>query len=207
MREKRTAHRRPKRLLVRFGEEGLDRTGFTSDVSTSGMFVVSSTLPPLDSQLHCQLFFGETDFAYFEGRVARHRLVPVELRAIAKAGFGVAFLTPGQLLADVLRRPGERSAEIGPRFRIDVPSHEALLALWNRELQSGAVFITSEQHLNRNDLAEIELALAFAPGNPPLRFAARVREVLQVPGRPAGIGFEFIDRSALVAQIRSLLGR
>ena len=206
--EKRSTPRIRKRLLVHYGENGLDRSGFTTDVSAGGMFVVSSTLPALDTRLHLQLFFGEGDFTYFEGRVARHRLVPVELRSIEKAGFGVAFLTPEELLAEPLK--AQRAAgpvEGVPRFRIDVATQPALRELWDRELKHGGIFITSERTPGRDELAEIELGLAFAPGAPALRFAARGLQVLQVPGAAAGIGFEFLDRRTIAERLQPMLGR
>lgn len=206
-REKRSAPRIRKRLLVHYGVNGLERSGFTADVSTTGMFVVSSTLPALDTRLHLQVFFGEGDFTYFEGRVRRHRLVPVELRSIEKAGFGVELLTPAQLLADQLKQRGAAPVEALPRFRIDVPTQPALRDLWERELKHGGIFITSERTPGRNEIAEVELALPFAPGSPSLRFSARVLQILQVPGAAAGIGFEFVDRRSVSEKLEPMLGR
>jgi hypothetical protein len=205
-REKRSAARIKKRLLVHYGEHGLDRSGFTADVSTTGMFVVSSTLPALDTRLHLQVFFGEGDFTFFEGRVRRHRLVPVELRSIEKAGFGVEFLAPAALLADRLRRRETGPVESVPRFRLDIRSAPALRELWERELKHGGIFITSERTPGRDEIAEVELALRFAPGEPSLRFPARVLQILQVPGAPAGIGFEFLDRRGIAEKLQPMLG-
>lgn len=206
-REKRSAPRIRKRFLVHYGENGLERSGFTADVSTTGMFVVSSTLPALDTRLHLQVFFGEGDFTYFEGRVRRHRLVPVELRSIEKAGFGVEFLTPAQLLADQLRGRSAAPVEAMPRFRVDVSTGAALRELWDRELKHGGIFITSDRTPGRNEIAEVELALRFAPGAPSLRFSARVLQILQVPGAAAGIGFEFVDRRSVTEKLEPMLGR
>lgn len=206
-REKRSAPRIRKRLLVHYGVSGLDRSGFTADVSTTGMFVVSSTLPALDTRLHLQVFFGEGDFTYFEGRVRRHRLVPVELRSLEKAGFGVEFLSPAELLADRLKKRDAGPVESVPRFRLDIRSRQSLRELWDRELRHGGIFITSDRTPGRDEIAEVELALTFAPGEPALRFSARVLQILQVPGSPAGIGFEFLDRRGIEEKLQPMLGR
>ena len=108
--EKRRNRRYAKRFKVRFGVKDLSLTGFTNDVSATGMFVVTTTQMAIGQRVHVEVLLDGDEKLYFEGAVARLTLVAPELRQIMKGGFGLRFLTGAELIP---------LAELG-RPRIDV---------------------------------------------------------------------------------------
>ena len=71
-------------------------------MSTTGLFIISASLPKLDTRLHIQLFVEPERCLFFEGEVRRHKLVPAELRTIERGGFGVRLLSPREVLTSAL---------------------------------------------------------------------------------------------------------
>src|SRR6266852_5976837 len=107
MKERRGQKRFRRRFMVRYGERELSHTGFTQDVSRGGAFIVSPYRPPLDAHLHVQVYLDNETSVYFEALVRRHKIIPPELRSLEKGGFGVRFLLPDELLADILVESGD----------------------------------------------------------------------------------------------------
>src|SRR5262249_17782196 len=102
VKERRQHKRFKRRYMVRYGERELTHSGFNFDVSRGGCFIVSPYRPPLDANLHVQIFLEPETSVYFEAQVRRHKVVPPELRSVEKGGFGVRFLRPDEILANIL---------------------------------------------------------------------------------------------------------
>lgn len=215
MTEKRRPKRYPRRLTVRFGEgDKLDRTGFTTDISITGLFVVAPvTAPSIDTRLHLQIMLEGGKFLFVEGTVRRHKTPPRELQAMEHKGFGVRFLTADEILTEMVPKaaPAEReviseSSVVGvkqlppetdaPRSRFEVPfaTQSDLKAAWERELKLGGVFVPKTDW---GVTAQSEVVLVFVFG-----FAGKR---IDVPSRvlaitPTGVAFGF-DRTKLQPQI------
>jgi len=110
---RRTAERLPKRIEVRFWRRGNPQAhaGYTIDVSKSGIFLgTSQTLEP-GERLRLELV--ERDRAFMvEGQVARVHRVSLALRHIEQSGVGVRFLTPAELLQEILGTRGKGGARL-----------------------------------------------------------------------------------------------
>lgn len=110
--QRRRPKRYPRRLTLRYGEKELERAGFTLDISATGAFVVAQqTPPPVNARIHLQLMTEKGGSIFFEGIVRRHKIPPVNLRSAEKMGFGVRFLTPAELLAEMVPHAGEKTAD------------------------------------------------------------------------------------------------
>ncbi len=214
--EKRRPKRYPKRLTVRFGEgEKLDRMGFTTDISISGLFVVAPVMaPPIDSRIHLQIMLDGGKFVYLEGIVRRHRTPPRELAAMEHKGFGVRFVTPDELLGELVPKaaPAEREvvpdtsqvnvAQLPPEPRegeYEVPFATAadLKASWERELKLGGIFVKSNWPVTPQSEVLLVFVLAFANKRVDVR-----SKVLAIT--PTGVAFGF-DRAKLQAEIAAYL--
>lgn len=87
MAEKRTFPRLGKRLIVEFVSEGVARTGFTHDVSHTGLFVAAAHLPKMGEPLSLTLNLGEGKKISMEGTVVRGRRAPTSLAFSEPSGF------------------------------------------------------------------------------------------------------------------------
>lgn len=100
---KKRPKRYPRRLTLRYGEKELDRTGFSNDISVTGIFIVAQTLPPpIGSRIHLQLMMDGGKSIFLEGVVRRHKIPPAELRGLERTGFAVRFLTPEELFPEIV---------------------------------------------------------------------------------------------------------
>jgi hypothetical protein len=198
MAEKRQQRRFKRRLMVKFGEKELSQSGFTADVSSSGLFIISSALPALDARLHIQLFVEPERYVFFEGEVRRQKVVPMELRSIERSGFGVRLLSPRELLQQTLGQQLNIH-----RFELVYPTRALFQQAYERELRMGAVFVSTSRQLPRDTPVVLNLLL---------EFAARVLELEAVvvqafppgSGPLVGLALAFKDRAQADALLRSV---
>jgi hypothetical protein len=100
---RRTAERIPRRIEVRFWRRTSSQphTGFTLDVSKSGIFL--STTQQLEPGERIRMEFTERDRGFMvEGQVARVHRVSLALRHLEQPGVGVRFLTPAELIQELV---------------------------------------------------------------------------------------------------------
>jgi len=89
MAEKRFSTRRKRRYLVEWMAEGNLCTGFTQDVSPTGIFVRSERIPKIGAVLTMQLLLPGSERLRLRGTVVRSHRLPQNLRAVLPSGFGL----------------------------------------------------------------------------------------------------------------------
>lgn len=194
MAEKRQHRRFRKRYTVRFGTEDLSKSGFTGDISKGGAFIVSTHIVPLDTRIHLQVQLDPKNFAFFEGIVQRHRRVPPELRQVEPGGFGVRFLYPGEVIADMV------SSNM-PTFELHFSSAEQLRTTYERELRMGGAFIVTDKVLRTQDKVLICLCLDYA-GALVEQEASVVHITLPQGTNRAGVSVMFGDKAELDQKLK-----
>ncbi len=202
MAEKRQQRRIKRRLMVRYGERELTQSGFTGDVSTTGLFIISSSLPQLDTRLHIQLFVEPERCVFFEGEVRRHKLVPAELRTIERGGFGVRLLSPREVLTSAL----DQELRV-PHFELNYRTRAAFQQAYEREFRMGAAFVSTTQQLPRDTHVVLSLVLEFS--GQVVELEAQVAQVFppqEGPGAVVGLALLFTDRARAEALLRPWLG-
>jgi len=90
MAERRSFARKKRRFLVEFNLQGSSCTGFTYDVSPSGIFVRSIRLPKPGTYLTANLHLTAGRRISVRGRVIRSFRVPAELARIVPSGFSMS---------------------------------------------------------------------------------------------------------------------
>lgn len=93
MAEKRDSPRRRKRLLVDFDTTLSKTTGFTHDLSHSGVFVRTIRIPRLGKLLTAVLHLPDGRHLPIEGLVVRSYRAPAALRSVVPTGFGLRVTT------------------------------------------------------------------------------------------------------------------
>ncbi len=185
MSEKRKQRRHAKRLKVRFGENDFSSTGITSDVSATGMFIQTTKVPAIGNRIHVELTLPSGRLLFCEAAVMRQQHVPPELRQAVKGGVGVRFLSPGELVAEMV--PHLKDSK---RLCIDYQSHADFKVAWDREIKRGGIFVWTEAHPVINSIVSIEFNLEFATRR--LAFDARVVHLMNDANR-RGMAVMFLD--------------
>ncbi len=90
MAERRGFARKKRRFLVEFQFQGSNCTGFTYDISPSGIFVRSIRLPAPGTFLTANLHLTTGKRIAVRGRVVRSHRVPAELARIVPSGFSMS---------------------------------------------------------------------------------------------------------------------
>jgi Tfp pilus assembly protein PilZ len=198
--EKRKSKRHPKRFKVRFGEKGFTQTGFTADVSASGLFVAVSPSPRLGTRLHFELFIDAERSLFFEGIVQRLVAIPPQLREIIKPGFGVRILTGGELLLEMVPQPRDKA-----RLRIDYDSPASFLHAYETELRRGGLFLRADRSYPIDSVVPLDLELAFAGRT--VELSMRVVHVSPEPSGKHGVSLMFVDPPTALAELAGLVPR
>jgi hypothetical protein len=89
MGEKRAGKRSRRRLLVDFDTTYGKTTGFTSDVSSSGLFVRTIRIPRIGEKLRAMLHLSDGRLVPLDGTVVRSYRAPVALRSVVPTGFAL----------------------------------------------------------------------------------------------------------------------
>lgn len=84
-----------RRLMVRFGVEKADRTGFTMNLSESGAFIRTNTVLKPGTTLQVELIFPERAVPLW-AKVVWAKKVPPQLAHLLECGMGVRFINPGE---------------------------------------------------------------------------------------------------------------
>ena len=89
MEERRGFARKKRRFLVEFEMKGSSGTGFTYDISPSGIFVRSIRLPDPGTNVTANLHLNAGRRIVVHGRVVRSRRVPAQLTRLVPSGFSL----------------------------------------------------------------------------------------------------------------------
>ena len=89
MAERRGYARKKRRFLVEFDVRGASCTGFTYDVSPTGIFVRSVRLPEPGTSLTAHLHLPEGKRIAVRGKVMRSFRVPSALSRVVPSGFSI----------------------------------------------------------------------------------------------------------------------
>ncbi len=115
------AKRHAKRLMVELWDHGSGRkvTGFTTNISATGMYVATRTVVPAGTRVRVQFKHHDT-FLAAEAEIVRVLKQPLELRGIQSDGVGVRFLSVAELVGDLLG--GVAVREQKPSVRPSAPA-------------------------------------------------------------------------------------
>lgn len=187
--EKRRHRRYSKRLKVRFGEKGLTHTGFSGDVSSGGMFIVTTQVPKLGTRLHLEMTLDVDRVLTVEAVVARLTLVSPELRQLMKSGFGTRFLLGAELLAEMVPHMRDKN-----RVTLTFETSDEFLAAYEKELKRGGAFVWLDEARPIDTIINLEVDAPFL--GRVLSFEARVVHVVPGEGGRFGTALMFLDAAS-----------
>ncbi len=195
--EKRKNRRHARRLRVRYGETEFTQNGFSADISATGMFIQTLSIPKLGTRLHIEVSFDGEQRLFFEGVVARQKIVAAELRHVLKGGFGVRFLAGVELLPEMVPSLKSSAGSLVLRYETKAAFAEA----WKGELQRGGAFMWSERPHTVNTTVAVAIDLPFAGQQ--LEFEAKVMHVVDEKTR-TGLTLMFLDADKALSTLKTV---
>lgn len=110
---RRRAVRRPRRVQVQFWKRGEPHIypGYTTNISTTGMFLATNSPQPPGTRLRVEVLEGDRGFIV-EGVVAHARKTRSDLMRLTQPGMGIRFLAVEELVRELIPAilPGETEA-------------------------------------------------------------------------------------------------
>ena len=96
--DKRANERALKRVMVKFGTDKPNRTGFTKNLSATGLNIKTNNVMKPGTTIQVELKFPERTFAMW-ARVVWAKKVPSQLAHVLECGMGVHFVDPPEELS------------------------------------------------------------------------------------------------------------
>ncbi|HKH47922.1 MAG TPA: PilZ domain-containing protein [Thermoanaerobaculia bacterium] len=106
---RRRAVRRPRRVQIQFWKRGEPHVypGYTTNISTTGMFLATNSPQPPGTRLRIEVLEGDRGFM-LEGMVAHARKIRGDMMRMSQPGMGVRFLAVEDLVRELIPvLPGE----------------------------------------------------------------------------------------------------
>ncbi len=165
MADRRRDDRFRRRVPVYFWRPGESyrHSGFTSDVSTSGMFL--ATDEPLSKGQRIRVAIGASDRGFFvEGEVTHAVRREPHLAASKRAGMGVRFLPVAKILAKLVpeleANPAQGDARLDDgHYRAFYAAPEQFLEVYEHDVQTGGLFVATQEPAAVRESVEIEVVV------------------------------------------------
>jgi hypothetical protein len=93
--DKRTQNRAKRRMMVRYGLSTPEKTGFTKNLSETGLFVMTNNVFKPGTTIQVQIQFPNETFSLW-ARVVWAKSVPPQLAHVLECGMGLCFIDPGE---------------------------------------------------------------------------------------------------------------
>ena len=157
--------------------ESYCHSGFTSDVSTSGMFL--ATDEPLPTGSRIRISIGASDLGFFvEGEVTYSRKRRSDRPTPGRRGMGVRFLPIVRVLSKLVPELGASLAQhANPSeeglFHVVYADAKQFLEVYDRDVTTGGLFVATQRPAEVSEDIEIEVTVAHS-GLRPLRLSGAV---------------------------------
>lgn len=205
--EKRKAKRHARRLRVRFGgrgEEGFLHSGLTHDISASGMFVVTGHGVKPGERVHCEVSLPTGRALFVEGLVARQVIVPPELRAVVRSGFGVRFLSGADLLGELVPSQAPSLSVQEDPFCLAFHTEPEWRAMFEQHIRRGGAYVWTDEAVERDSVVTVTFDLRFLKRQH--SFEGRVIRQEPWPDGRTMHAVAFLEPAAVVAALQQGFG-
>ncbi len=89
--ERRRTKRQRRRLRVRLWNDEFEASGFTADISATGLLIEATQPLEIGTRFHLEIFLADRSF-FTECVVARKKTYPSYARSMFKPGVGIRFV-------------------------------------------------------------------------------------------------------------------
>ena len=214
--DRRNRQRRARRVQVQFWRRGDSHptSGYTTNISPTGMFIGSSAPLPLGTRVRIEVLDAENGFM-IEGLVVHSIRVPTQYQQVRLSGMGIRFLKVEELVGSLFGGAGVfQSDEEGPpkdgvypvRFR----TMNQFLDTLRRDIKTGGIFVPTRFPAALNQRVTVEIQLPDGRTDPVRVAAMVVQRVEHDPAnaeKAAGMGVAFADPQGALTQLQPIIER
>jgi Tfp pilus assembly protein PilZ len=192
--DRRKTARRRCRVRVRFWNDELEGSGFTCDISSSGMYIETDMKLEQGTRLHFELKL-ETGAFFAEGVIARTIKVHRTVRPVMKPGVGVRFMD----LTEAIRKV---SNETPPHdgLELDLSDIAKLATVYVRDIKRGGLFVTVEKPPEVESTVTIRVLLPEPHGFIEVRGV-----VIHVMEDPSGVAINLLEVDQLRGKLAAII--
>lgn len=193
--DRRRAQRRRARLKLRFWNDQLDLVGYTSDVSSTGLFIETRKRVDAETRVHLEVYFKGRSF-FAEGVVVRVLRLQMGAETVIKSGLGVRLLSLSEAVRTALAEQ-----QSGDRILIlDVQTLADVQALVNRDIKRGGLFVPTPNPPGRDARVIVQISLPV-----PYESIETHGIVVHVGAQPTGAGVQLTEPDQLRAKLLTIL--
>ncbi len=181
--DRRRGLRKAARVATRFWNDEIEAKCFTSDLSASGVFLV--TRKPLVARTRLHLEFELSSGPFFaEGVVVRVVKASTTVQSVVKPGVGIRLIS----LLEEFHQTTADDATAGQPLEVDLTDSDVLLTTYVRDIKRGGLFVLTEDLPEPHSTVDIRIQL---PSPQPDVHARGV--VIHVMSQPSGVGLQLLD--------------
>jgi len=191
--ERRRADRRRVRVAVRAWNREMDVRGYTSDVSTTGLYMEMHSPPKVGAQLHLLLTFQDAEFVT-EASVARVVRVAPEVARVVRSGVGFRFLSLSEIVQKLFSSEKEQHGFAESHdLQVDLTNIAVLETVLQNEVRQGGLFVETSTPYKRDQ--EVTLRILLPSPHPFLEVKGKVIHIMEKPMQ--GVGVQLLDTKTL----------
>ncbi len=170
-------------VATRFWNDEIEATCLTTDLSASGVFLV--TRKPLVARTRLHLEFELTSGPFFaEGVVVRVVKASTTVQSVVKQGVGIRLIS----LLEQFHQTTADDATAEQPLEVDLTDSDVLLTTYVRDITRGGLFVLTENLPEPNSTVNIRIKLH----SPQPDIHAR-GVVIHVMSQPSGVGLQLLD--------------
>ncbi len=214
--DRRNRLRRARRVQVQFWRRGDPHptSGYTTNISPTGMFIGSGNPLPLGTRLRVEVIDSDHGFM-IEGLVVHSIRVPPQYQQVRLSGMGIRFLKVEELVGSLfggaavfqMEEEGPPADGVYPvRFR----TMNQFLDTLRRDIKTGGIFVPTRFPATLNQQVIVEIQLPDGRSDPVRLPALVVRRFEGDPGdddKLAGMGVAFADPQGALTQLQPIIER
>lgn len=218
--DRRKAKRHRHRVKVRFWWGEFEGTGFTRDVSSTGMLIETNKQLEIGSRLHVEMSLQDESF-FCEVVVARLKKYPRAARAMFHQGFGVRLVGLNETVKEIQRESESTDTQMTQDTRVltlalpklpvgdtrqhipmevDLSTPEELEEVYNRDIKHGGLMVRTTEL--PEIYSEVTVPVHLPPPNGTIECHGQVVKVFE---DPEGIAVRLSEVDAVRARLIEII--
>ncbi len=205
--DRRRSKRRRRRLPVKLWRGDVEGTGFTADISNTGLMVETTVAADLGSRFHIELQLPEETLYYIEGVVVRKKVYPRHAASMFKNGLGIRFVGLGEAIRAILEEKPEdappvtcETSRTDGGFLVDLRDPGELKRIYERDIKHGGVQIL----VSERPPIDQEVRVTFSLPDPNGSIDCPALVVTHVE-EPAGVGLRLVEVDAVRTRLLEII--
>lgn len=208
--ERRRSKRQRRRLGVRFWSDGMEGSGFTADISNTGLMIETTTPLEIGQRFHLELALPDARSFLAEGVVVRKKVYPRQAASIFKPGVGVRFVGLGEAIRAVAQAearapdtPATGGLEpLNGELELDLREPAELSRIYEDDIKHGGVRVPTACRPAVNEDVTVVLLLPQPNGS----ISCRGSVVAHITA-PPGVGVRLHEIDPVRVRLLEILGR